>query len=69
LRWKGIDFDAKTLSIVNNRVMVGGTAVENDPKSVASGRMLPLPDRLMSALWSSRGAPIGRTPCTRRWRV
>lgn len=54
LRWKNIDFEAKTLSIVNNRVMAGGTAVENDPKSVASRRILPLPDRLMSVLRTAR---------------
>lgn len=27
LRWTDVDFDAKTLSIVNNRVMAGGTSV------------------------------------------
>jgi integrase len=42
LRWTDVDFDAKTLSIVNNRVMAGGLAVENDPKSAASRRTLPL---------------------------
>src|ERR1700741_2263402 len=50
LRWADVDFDAKTLSIINNRVMAGGTSVENDPKSVASRRTLPLPDRLVSML-------------------
>lgn len=54
LRWIDIDFEAKTLSIVNNRVMAGGAAVENDPKSVASRRILPLPDRLMSVLRTAK---------------
>jgi integrase len=54
LRWGDVDFDAKTLSIVNNRVMAGGTSVENDPKSVASRRTLPLPDRLVSVLRSAK---------------
>lgn len=54
LRWADVDFDAKTLSIVNNRVMAGGASVENDPKSVASRRTLPLPDRLVSVLRSAK---------------
>jgi integrase len=54
LRWADVDFDAKTLSIVNNRVMAGSRAVENDPKSAASRRTLPLPDRLVSVLRSAR---------------
>jgi len=54
LRWSNIDFGAKALSIVNNRVMAGGASVENDPKSVASRRTLPLPDRLVSVLRSAK---------------
>jgi integrase len=54
LRWVDVDFDAKTLSIVNNRVMAGGLPVENDPKSAASRRTLPLPDRLVSLLRSAK---------------
>jgi integrase len=46
LRWADIDFDGKTLSIVNNRVSAGGRSVENAPKSNASRRTLPLPERL-----------------------
>jgi integrase len=54
LRWSDIDLDAKTLSIVNNRVDAGGTAVENDPKSQSSGRTLPLPERLVSVLRTAK---------------
>jgi integrase len=54
LRWSDIDLDAKTLSVVNNRVDAGGTAVENDPKSQSSRRTLPLPDRLVSVLRAAK---------------
>ena len=54
LRWSGIDLDAKTLSIVNNRVSAGGRTMENDPKSATSRRTLPLPDRLVSVLRSAK---------------
>jgi integrase len=54
LRWSDIDLDAKTLSVVNNRVDAGGTAVENDPKSQSSRRTLPLPDRLVSVLKAAK---------------
>ena len=33
LRWTDVDLNAKTLTIVNNRVSAGGRTVENDPKS------------------------------------
>ena len=54
LRWVDIDFDAGTLSVVNNRVAAGGKVVENDPKSAASRRTLPLPDRLMTVLRAAK---------------
>ncbi len=54
LRWCDIDLNAKTLSIVNNRVSAAGTTVENDPKSAASRRTLPLPDRLVSVLKAAK---------------
>jgi integrase len=54
LRWCDIDLDAKTLSVVNNRVDAGGAAVENDPKSAMSRRTLPLPDRLVSVLKTAK---------------
>jgi integrase len=54
LRWADVDLDAKTLTIVNNRVSAGGRTVENDPKSVTSRRELPLPDRLVSVLKAAK---------------
>lgn len=54
LRWSDIDLDARTLSVANNRVYAGGTAVENDPKSAMSRRTLPLPDRLVSVLKAAK---------------
>jgi integrase len=54
LRWTDIDLENKTLTIANNRVSAGGRAVENDPKSIASRRTLPLPDRLVTVLKAAR---------------
>ena len=54
MRWSDIDLDAKTLTISNNRVDAGGRAVENDPKSASSRRTLPLPDRLVTVLRSTK---------------
>ena len=48
--WSSVDFEAKTLTINNNRVSAGGATVENDPKSFASRRVLPLPERLVKVL-------------------
>ena len=53
LRWSDIDLDCRTLTIANNRVSAGGKTVENDPKSAASRRTLPLPDRLVFVLRSA----------------
>ncbi|MGV0077828.1 site-specific integrase [Mycobacterium colombiense] len=54
LRWSEVDLDNKALAIINNRVAAGGRSVENDPKSWASRRTLPLPDRLVSVLRSAK---------------
>lgn len=54
LRWADVDLEDKTLTIANNRVAVGGRSVENDPKSAASRRTLPLPDRLVTVLKSAK---------------
>jgi integrase len=59
LRWSDVDLDAKTLTIVNNRVVAGGKrTVENNPKSVTSGRTLPLPNRLVTVLKAARKRQI-----------
>lgn len=44
----------KTLTVANNRVGAGGRTVENDPKSFASRRTLPLPERLVKVLRAAR---------------
>ncbi|MGH3639623.1 MAG: site-specific integrase, partial [Mycobacterium sp.] len=54
LRWADVDLTAKTLEITNNRVSAGGTTVENDPKSQASRRELPLPERLLKVLRAAK---------------
>lgn len=54
LRWSDVDLETGTLTIVNNRVSAGGKTVENDPKSMASRRTLPLPDRLITVLRSAK---------------
>lgn len=54
LRWADVDLDAMTLLVANNRVDAGGKAVENDPKSATSRRMLPLPDRLVAVLRAAK---------------
>jgi integrase len=54
LRWADVGLDNKTLMIANNRVAVGGRSVENDPKSAASRRRLPLPDRLVTVLKAAK---------------
>jgi integrase len=51
LRWSDIDLDGRTLSIERNRVQAGaGKVVENDPKTAASRRTLPLDDGLVAVL-------------------
>lgn len=54
LRWSDIDLEAKTLAVANNRVSAGGATVENDPKSGASRRELPLPKRLAKVLRAAK---------------
>ena len=54
LRWSDIDVEARTLVIANNRVSAGGATVENDPKSPASRRELPLPSRLVRVLRAAK---------------
>jgi integrase len=54
LRWADVDLDGNELSIANNRVAAGSRSVENDPKSAASRRTLPLPDRIVTVLRSAK---------------
>lgn len=53
LRWSDIDFDAATVTVARSRVELGGgptTVVENEPKTLASRRTLPLDDGLLAVL-------------------
>ncbi|PWQ88187.1 site-specific integrase, partial [Enterococcus faecium] len=52
--WADVDLGARTLAIANNRVSAGGATVENDPKSHASRRELPLPARLVTVLRAAK---------------
>lgn len=54
LRWSDVNLKAKTLSIANNRVSAGGVTGENDPKSEASRRTLPMPERLVGVLRAAK---------------
>jgi integrase len=54
LRWSDIDQSEKTLSVRISRVAAAGKAVENDPKTNASSRTLPLDDGLAAVLRAAR---------------
>jgi len=54
LRWADVDLESGSLAITNNPVSAGGQTVENDPKSAASRRTLPLPERLVSVLRAAK---------------
>jgi integrase len=53
LMWSDIDFEGKTISVARNRVELGGgptTVVENEPKTEAARRKLPLDEGLWCVL-------------------
>lgn len=55
LRWEHVDLMAKTVSIVENRVVLGKQHVgSGTPKSRASRRTLPLPDDAVQVLKAAR---------------
>jgi integrase len=54
LRWSDVDLDADTLTVAQNRISYSKTIVEGTPKSRASRRVLPLPDRLAAALRTAK---------------
>ncbi|KIQ19822.1 tyrosine-type recombinase/integrase [Rhodococcus sp. MEB064] len=54
LRWADVDLDAGILRVTNNRVSAGGRTVENAPKSAASARELPMPERMVAVLRAGR---------------
>ncbi|MGW4774965.1 tyrosine-type recombinase/integrase [Nocardia sp. NPDC004278] len=54
LRWSGVDFKAKTITVNIGRAAAGGKAVEDDPKTEASERTLPMDDEMVSVLRKAR---------------
>lgn len=56
LRWEDVDLESetKTLTVARNRLRFGKTVSVGAPKSRASGRTLPLPERLAAAFRSAR---------------
>ncbi|WP_176739753.1 tyrosine-type recombinase/integrase [Micromonospora aurantiaca (nom. illeg.)] len=50
LRWSDVDLTKGTLRIAQNRVLVNGRVVINDPKTPDSIRTLPLPEQVAAAL-------------------
>lgn len=55
LRWRNIDFEAKTLTIGPTRISVDGKAIEQeDAKSEDSHRVLPVPDPLLVELKAAK---------------
>jgi integrase len=54
LRWANVDLKAKTVSVVENRVVVGEEVVVDTPKSKASNRALPMPDEVVEVLRAAR---------------
>ncbi len=55
LRWDDVDLGQRTVRIGKTRVDVGGRALDqNDPKTASGGRVLPIPDALLSELTVAR---------------
>ncbi|MCW2911984.1 MAG: Site-specific recombinase XerD [Actinomycetia bacterium] len=54
LRWEDIDLKAKTLAVVQTRVLVDYRVIVKKPKSKNSVRTLPLDDELVAALTALR---------------
>ncbi|MEU7630299.1 site-specific integrase [Nocardia sp. NPDC049220] len=54
LRWSGVDFAQKTLVVHIGRASAGGKAVEDDPKTEASVRTLPMDDEMVEVLRKAR---------------
>jgi integrase len=53
LMWSDVDFDAGTITVARSRVELGGgptTVLENEPKTKASRRTLPLDEGLLAVL-------------------
>jgi integrase len=50
LRWSGVSFALKTLDVQIGRASAGGKAVEDDPKTEAGIRTLPMDDEMVEVL-------------------
>lgn len=54
LRWSGVDFKAKTITVHIGRAAAAGKAVEDDPKTEAGERTLPMDDEMVVVLRKAR---------------
>jgi len=55
LRWDDIDLSRRTVRIGKTRVDVGGRALDqDDPKTASAGRVLPIPEALLSELTAAK---------------
>jgi integrase len=55
LRWGDVNLGQRTLRIGKTRVDVGGRALDqDDPKTASAGRVLPIPDALLSELTAAK---------------
>jgi integrase len=55
LRWDDVDLGKQTVRIGKTRVDVGGRALDQDePKTPSAGRVLPIPDALLSELTAAK---------------
>jgi len=55
LRWDDVDLGQRTVRIGKTRVDVGGRALDqHDPKTASAGRVLPIPDALLSELAAAK---------------
>jgi integrase len=54
LRWEDVDLEVRTLSVAKTRLRFGTELIEDDPKSEASRRTLPLPEHLVAAFRATR---------------
>lgn len=50
LRWADVDLESGRLTVAHNRVSVNGKAMDGQPKTDKSSRVLPLTPTLTSAL-------------------
>jgi integrase len=53
-RWADIDLEKRTLRIGATRVDVRGRALDQEPKTANAGRVLPIPDALLTELTAAK---------------